>query len=429
MRVLIHTLPQKPHVYIATPLAWALRAAGHEVRLITAPDLETVVPSAGHLSTVLDEPDRNVADEMTASQDPNAPYRPKQAPARSSQTDYVDGDAQGTYDEFTGSLLPTISPGVTIDSLVTFARSWRPDLIVWDMLAYAGPIAARATNTPHVRLLLGTDGLAQLRDHLAPGGEAPLAEDPLRTWLSPHLDRWDGGSFDDDVVYGQATIDLMPSWTWHPPCPPNDQIAMRHVPYNGGAEVPGWVDQPSDRPRVCISLGHSHRDANRPEASAAHILEAAEQVDADVVATLDARQLPDRRVVPPNVRLVDFVPLGALLPTCSVIVHHGGGGTFATALEHGVPQLIVPSSWWTERFFGPVAMAEGVEAQGAGLYVSDSNATSPDALRDCIQEVLGTPRYAQNAKRLERDFRLRATPADVSRRLQTFVNGHRRTQP
>lgn len=426
MRVLIHTLPQKPHVYMATPLAWALRAAGHEVRLVTAPDLESVVQSAGHLATVLDEPDRDVADEMTASQNPRTPSSAKQRQPRSSQTDYVGGDAMATYAEFTGSLLPTISPKATIDSLVAFTRSWSPDLIVWDMLAYAGPIAARATNTPHVRLLLGTDGLAQLRGHLA-GGDAQLAGDPLRTWLSPHLARWHGGSFDEDVIYGQATIDLMPPWTWHPASPPNVQIPMRHVPYNGGAKVPEWVDQPSDRPRVCISLGHSHRDANRPEASAANILEAAAQVDAEVVATLDARQLPDRQTVPPNVRLVDFVPLGALLPTCSAIVHHGGGGTFATAIEHGVPQLIVPSSWWTERFFGPVAMAEGIEAQGAGLYVGDSSEIAPDPLRDCIQEVLGTSRYAHNAQRLERDVRLRPTPADVSRHLHTFANGNRRT--
>jgi hypothetical protein len=42
------------------------------------------------------------------------------------------------------------------------------------------------------------------------------------------------------------------------------------------------------------------------------------------------------------VRVVDFVPLNALLPTCSAVVHHGGSGTFAAVLEHGVPQLIIP---------------------------------------------------------------------------------------
>jgi len=37
--------------------------------------------------------------------------------------------------------------------------------------------------------------------------------------------------------------------------------------------------------------------------------------------------------VPGNVRLVEFVPLNALLPTCSAVIHHGGPQTVAAALE------------------------------------------------------------------------------------------------
>lgn len=48
--------------------------------------------------------------------------------------------------------------------------------------------------------------------------------------------------------------------------------------------------------------------------------------------------------LPPGVERFDYVPLGALLPRCAAIVHHGGIGTTAAALAAGIPQVIVPFS-------------------------------------------------------------------------------------
>jgi UDP:flavonoid glycosyltransferase YjiC (YdhE family) len=55
------------------------------------------------------------------------------------------------------------------------------------------------------------------------------------------------------------------------------------------------------------------------------------------------RQLPGK--LPRDVAWFDFVPLEALLPRVSAIVHHGGIGTTAQALAAGVPQLPVPMSF------------------------------------------------------------------------------------
>ena len=53
-------------------------------------------------------------------------------------------------------------------------------------------------------------------------------------------------------------------------------------------------------------------------------------------------QLP--RDLPADVRVLTYAPFGALLPHCAAIVHHGGIGTAARALEAGVPQLVVPAA-------------------------------------------------------------------------------------
>ncbi|MGW7578886.1 hypothetical protein [Streptomyces sp. NPDC054765] len=47
MRVLFVTLAASPHFFVQVPLAWALRAAGHEVRVASQPDLMDTITAAG----------------------------------------------------------------------------------------------------------------------------------------------------------------------------------------------------------------------------------------------------------------------------------------------------------------------------------------------------------------------------------------------
>jgi rhamnosyltransferase subunit B len=49
--------------------------------------------------------------------------------------------------------------------------------------------------------------------------------------------------------------------------------------------------------------------------------------------------------LPELVRYVPFAPFRKLLPMCGAIVHHGGIGTTAAALESGCPQLVLPLAW------------------------------------------------------------------------------------
>jgi rhamnosyltransferase subunit B len=49
--------------------------------------------------------------------------------------------------------------------------------------------------------------------------------------------------------------------------------------------------------------------------------------------------------LPPRVRHCAFAPFRRLLPLCAAVVHHGGVGTTAAALEAGCPQLVLPLAW------------------------------------------------------------------------------------
>jgi len=49
--------------------------------------------------------------------------------------------------------------------------------------------------------------------------------------------------------------------------------------------------------------------------------------------------------LPPRVRHYAFAPFRQLLPLCGAVVHHGGIGPTAAALEAGCPQLVLPLAW------------------------------------------------------------------------------------
>jgi UDP:flavonoid glycosyltransferase YjiC (YdhE family) len=45
--------------------------------------------------------------------------------------------------------------------------------------------------------------------------------------------------------------------------------------------------------------------------------------------------------LPSTVRVEPFLPLGEILPTCDLVVSHGGSGTVIASLAFGVPQLVL----------------------------------------------------------------------------------------
>jgi UDP:flavonoid glycosyltransferase YjiC (YdhE family) len=49
--------------------------------------------------------------------------------------------------------------------------------------------------------------------------------------------------------------------------------------------------------------------------------------------------------LPSHVRHCAFAPFRQLFPRCAAVVHHGGVGTTAAALETGCPQLVLPLAW------------------------------------------------------------------------------------
>jgi glycosyltransferase (activator-dependent family) len=428
MRVLFTTFAQPTHLHAQVPLAWALRAAGHDVRVASQPDLVDAITHAGLTAVAVGEPLAQEAqirelNEQHASEVASAPDG--EAPMDFIElTDISELRPELlTYDYVQAKLTAVtlfgfrmLCPDAMIDGLVEFARHWRPDLVIWDTMTFAGPVAAIASGAAHARLLFGLDLIGRIRErYLGLSADRPvvLRDDPVREWLGAVLARH-GHAFAEEAVVGQWTVDPVPGSLRLPV--DHHYLPMRYTPYNGTAVLPDWLRTPPTRPRVCLTLGHSFRETlGGDHASVAELLDAVATLDIEVVATLDRRQLPAGHVIPDNVHTVEFINLDLLLPTCAAVIHHGGSGTSQTALAHGVPQVIVPYNLWCN-----VPKAKLMERAGAALCGEARTSTARD-VRDMLQRVLTEPSFAQQAAVLRTEMLAAPTPAELVPALERLT--------
>jgi len=409
MRVLFVCVPHKSHVFQMVTLGWALRAAGHEVIVSSAPepglDIKDMT-STGLPAIQLGE----IVNLAETAQESSA-RRPEDSihGSKPSQQDYALCDTRLELELLAWAMQRSFSPDSMVTGLVEFARSWQPDLVIWDnLMTFAGPVVARVSGAASARLLYCPDAVAQLTSAFHGKYSEP---DPFEAVLRARFEREDL-DFDQRALFGDWTISYMPPWTWHPEG--SHYMHMRPLPFNGPSQVSGWLlgERPR-RPRVCITLGLTSRGVHSGVPSAENLFKAVAGLEAEVIATLPANALADLDEVPDNVRVTEFAPLNVLLGTCAAVIHHGGAGTVFSALEHGVPQIIMPTTLGNEKWWGQVAHAEGLERRGAGIHMDTRHSVNADELRDHLSQVLEDPSFRQNASRLRGEFMEIPAPSEI----------------
>ncbi|GAA3990584.1 activator-dependent family glycosyltransferase [Thermobifida alba] len=422
MRVLITTFPATTHLYSQVNIAWALQGAGHEVLVAGHPGMEREVTAAGLSMVAVGEEfeaDDGGGAQLDAGMDLDliAPQTLAQEPF---------DRLHGLFTMMTPFVFHSVSEDKMVDDLVDVALRWRPDLVLWEPHTFAGAIAARVCGAASARVMLfGLDVIATMRtvhrDRLA-GRPPELRDDPLADWLAGHLARY-GVDYDEGVALGDFTVNPCPLWMRAPTDPPEmHYVPVRYLAYNGQRPLPHWLREPPARPRVCLTLGVGFRDVlKEDEAPVERLLLAMERLDVEVVATLNETQTSALERIPDNVRVVDFVPLNALLPTCSAIIHHGGAGTFGSALAAGIPQMIFPCDLADTEHMGR-KLAE----QGAGVHVARDHNPDVEWLRDRIADMLDNPAFARNARRLRDETARMPSPSDIVPVLERLAERYRR---
>lgn len=421
MRVLITSFAHSTHYYSLVPMAWALRAAGHEVRVASQPSLTDTIVRSG-LTAVPVGDDQAIIDLLTEIGGDLVPYQ-RGLDFTETRPEVLTWEyLLGQQTMLSALCFAPLNGDSTMDDTVALAREWKPDLVIWEPFTYSGPVAARAVGAAHARLLWGPDVVGNSRRLFTEAlARQPVEqrEDPMAEWLRGTLCRYDCEVDPDEVeslVTGEWTIDPTPVSSRLPV--PSRQIAMRYVPYNSPSVVPDWVAK-AEQPRVCFTLGVSARETyGKDIVSFQDLLGALGDLDIEVVATLNDAQREHLGSLPDNLRICDFVPLDVLLPSCAAIIHHGGAGTWSTAMLYGVPQIIIPSLW------DAPLKAQQAQRLGTGIAIRPEELDAA-SLRAAVVRVLDTPSFAAAAHRQRDELLAAPSPAEVVRILERLTADYR----
>ncbi|MEU5553671.1 activator-dependent family glycosyltransferase [Micromonospora sp. NPDC047793] len=420
MRVLFALNPEKTIFQYMVTTAWALRTAGHEVHVASQPWFADTITQAG-LTAV----------PVGGNRDPwrITAHRPDLL-AQMRVGHFKPYDA---FDDPTKATWEYLRPGIAraaagfhrvanfpiIAELVEYARHWRPDLVVWDALSYAGSIAAQSCGAAHARLLFGVDvygGVRQLYRQLNAAQPEDERADPIADWFAGYGRRY-GFDFTEDLFTGHFTIDQLPRSLQVEA--DLEYVRTRYVPYGGPAVVPRWLFRPPERPRIGLTMGVSATEIFRGYAiSMADVLAALADLDVEVVATVAADQQAGLGALSANVRLVSYVPWHALVPSCSVVVNHAGAATLATTALYPVPQLAL------HHHADQPILGRLLAEQGAGLELPTTLATG-ESVRAAVLRLLGEPTFGLRAAALTAEIEALPTPNEIVPRLEELTVKHR----
>lgn len=389
MRYFFTTIPGSSHMLPLVPLAHAALAAGHEVLVATSGSaLPTAVSAGLHTVAVNDGESARPYEEMV-----------RKVAETSIGTDLPDAELVAYFASVFGEVGTLMA-----DGLVETARIWGADAVVYPAPHVAGLLTARAVGIPAVLHGLGTrrPTFGPALAHLAPVAQrmnvAELREADVELDLSP------------------PSLETIHQDSPHPN-KNESTLPMRYAPYNGGAQLPDWLLRRGDRRRVAVTLG-SLPAIYGDGVLLREIVEGTANMDIELVLTAGGSELHSLPApLPDHVRLVDWMPMRALLPTCDAIIHHGGMGTMYAAFDAGVPQLAIPVTGTDSVANAKVAVARGV---GQMLDMSQTTASTVSA---ALHDLLGEPAYVQASQEVATEMRAMPTPGTVIAQLTNLLGG------
>jgi MGT family glycosyltransferase len=173
------------------------------------------------------------------------------------------------------------------------------------------------------------------------------------------------------------------------------------------ADPPSWLDD-LEKPLVLVTCSTEYQNDGKLIRTA---LEALAGEDVEVVATSGGVD-PSSFSLPPNGRIVKFLPHSPVLKRAACVVCHGGMGITQKALASGVPVCVVP--FGRDQF----DVARHVEVADAGTRLP-SRRLRPDRLRAAVREAMGKK---GGARRIASAFDAAGGPRAASEALEKLSN-------
>ncbi|MGE7389145.1 macrolide family glycosyltransferase [Streptomyces sp. NPDC004126] len=265
----------------------------------------------------------------------------------------------------------------------------RPDLVLYDPMAYAAPVLAGRWGVPAVQLSPHAVAWEGYEEDLAAGRVGPA-----HTWLA-----------NDGVSIGPGRVARRPercialvSELLQPHADRVDRsvYAFTGPSRGGGGRPEGWTRPEHAEKVALVSLGTLFTRAGDFYRVCAEAF--ADMPGWHVVLQIGAGTDPAvLGELPPHVEVRSWVPQAAVLARADVFVTHAGAGSAHEGLLHEVPMVAVP------RAVDQFGNAEMLESLGVARRLSADGLT-PEVLRETVLGLLADPalpgRFAGIRRRL-----------------------------
>jgi UDP:flavonoid glycosyltransferase YjiC (YdhE family) len=182
---------------------------------------------------------------------------------------------------------------------------------------------------------------------------------------------------------------------------------MRPCAVAGVDGGPAWLREAGERPRILVSRSTVEGPGGGDPMP--RVVAVADGVAAEIVLVRPSPQLAGRPL-PANVRVVGWVPLPAVLPYATAVVHHGGAGTVLSAFTAGIPQLALPGPGDRAQNAGVVA------ASGGGLAVAARDITAVT-----LTGLVTDPALAAGARSVQAEIAAMPPPDELVPELQALA--------
>ncbi|MEU6660807.1 nucleotide disphospho-sugar-binding domain-containing protein [Streptomyces sp. NPDC046821] len=366
-------------VFALAPLATAVRNAGHETFMASIEKIMPFIAGAGLPGIALNSltpPDYMHKDRSGA---------PLEFPT-----------SQREERRYAGRGFARLG-AASIEPLRELARSWRPDLVVGGSLSYAAGLLAAELGVPYVRHAWDPASTTQMDVGATQELQPELASLGRDTLPEPDL-----------------FIDICPE-SLRPPQAPPAQL-MRWIPGNQQRRLEPWMYAKGERPRVCVTAGSQAADPYVREKNLQFMRALIRNVAVlDVEVVVAAPEEIAAEVRSDEVK-AGWIPMDVLAPTCDVIMHHGGGVTSMTAMNAGVPQLIVPHLSHT------VSPSRRMAEYGAAIVLMPDEVTADNSAEAC-RELLRNPSYRTRAREIQAEIGALPLPGELVGTLEKLTVG------
>jgi UDP:flavonoid glycosyltransferase YjiC (YdhE family) len=282
-----------------------------------------------------------------------------------------------------------------VPDLMRIGQGWQPDLVVRNDFEFAGGIAAERLGIPDATV--GIEFLMPIQfwrsligpeiNHLRVTNGLPPQPAPAMLYRYLHL------TFIPPAYQIAGNQSVVPVTHF-----------IRATPFDAGVE-PGTallerLNHLPDRPTVYATLGTVF---NRTPEVLEMIIEGLAGEPVNLIVTLGPERDPAMfGKLPENVWIERYIPQSLLFPRCDLVITHGGVNTILSALQHGLPLLVVPISAhhpFHAMRVSSLELGKALRRPGQAGLPGDEGwpELSGPALRALVREILESPQYRSKA--------------------------------